>query len=150
VAQEWGKQLEVRKNVQQLFEKVWSPSVSWSEKSNNEMTWDDAVTYCKNLGGRLPTIDELRTLIQNCPATETGGECGVTDECLSFDCQNDACDGCENAESVKNSKLGDTTEWFWSSSELSGDADLAWFVGFYRGGVYGGLKSNSRHVRCLR
>jgi hypothetical protein len=69
--------------------------LNWSDASSNKMTWDEAITYCENLGGRLPTISELRTLIQNCPGTETGGECGVTDDCLSSDdCRTDPCDGC--------------------------------------------------------
>ena len=67
---------------------------------------------------KVPSIDELRTLIQNCPATETGGECGVTDTCLSFRlCSLNACTGCEfdNYGKGKYSKLGDI-EQFWSSS----------------------------------
>ena len=48
--------------------------LNWSDASNDSMNWYDAVEYCKDLGGRLPTISELRTLIQNCSATETGGE----------------------------------------------------------------------------
>lgn len=61
--------------------------LSWSDKAIEKMNWDDAIKYCEDLGGRLPTIDELRTLIQNCPATETGGECGVTEGCLKISCQ---------------------------------------------------------------
>ncbi|HPS31665.1 MAG TPA: DUF1566 domain-containing protein [bacterium] len=155
-AQEFGKQLEVRKNVQQLFEKVWSPSVSWSEKSNNDMDWNDAKIYCDNLeedgysDWRLPTISELRTLIKNCPATETGGECGATDSCLSSDCRNDPCGGCEEDETGKYSKLGDT-EWLWSSSEPSDIAEFAWVVHFGYGNVlYNFYKYNNINVRCLR
>jgi len=121
--------------------------LNWSDASSDYMTWDEAITYCENLGGRLPTISELRTLIQNCAATETGGECGVTDDCLSYDCWNDPCDGCEYDESGKYSVFGDTY-WFWSSSELSDAAGLAWSVDFVNGHVY--YVSYYFYVRCVR
>jgi hypothetical protein len=123
----------------------------WSNASSNSMDWDNAITYCENLGGRLPTISELRTLIQNCPATETGGECGVTDSCLSFDdCRNDPCGGCEHDESGKYSVFGDTG-WFWSSSEQSEHSDYAWVVEFSGGYVGDGYESyHLFHVRCVR
>ena len=126
-------------------------SLNWSDASSSFMTWDEAVTYCENLGGRLPTISELRTLIQNCSGTETGGECGVTDACLSDDnCGNDACSECENDESGKYSVFGDTA-WFWTSSELSGDASLVWAVYFGNGLVHGYYKSDHYgSVRCAK
>jgi TPR repeat protein/uncharacterized protein YecT (DUF1311 family) len=44
---------------------------------------------------RVAAIDELRTLIQNCPSTETGGDCEVSPDCLEQKCQNKACTSCE-------------------------------------------------------
>jgi hypothetical protein len=104
--------------------------LNWSDASSDTINWDEAVEYCKDLGGRLPTISELRTLIQNCPATETGGECGVTDSCLSSSaCRDSSCDGCSGGSSNhgKYSVFGDTG-FFWSSSVLSDILDLAWRV----------------------
>lgn len=46
---------------------------------------------------RLPTIDELRTLIKGCPSTETGGDCPATVECYGKDqgeCLGADCSGC--------------------------------------------------------
>ncbi len=125
--------------------------LNWSDASSSPMTWDEATTYCENLGGRLPTISELRTLIQNCPGTETGGECGITDDCLpAADCWNDACEGCEYDESGKYSVFGDTCR-LWSSSEQFEYADYAFFVNFY----YGFTSTTPRkfgdyHVRCVQ
>ena len=31
----------------------------WSNASSKSMDWDNAITYCENLGGRLPTISEI-------------------------------------------------------------------------------------------
>jgi len=127
--------------------------LTWSGASYHSM-WSEAVTYCENLGGRLPTISELRTLIQNCPETETGGECGVTDECLSpNDCRNDPCGGCEYDEnnSGKYSVFGDSA-WLWSSSESS-DVIYGWNVGF-KWGYVSLLSPSARgyhyYARCVR
>jgi len=124
----------------------WSDDLS--NDLNNLMTWDEAVTSCENLGGRLPTISELRTLIQKCPATETGGWCGVTDNCLSSDCWLDSC-GMYESDYAGYSVFGDIYH-LWSSSELSDDADNVWSVLFSNGGVYGENKSSSSGVRCVR
>lgn len=128
---------------------------TWSEAVKNK-TWEEAKTYCENLvecgysDWHLPTISELRTLIQNCPATMTGGECGVTDSCLSYnECENSACSGCGSDVSGKYSKLGDTG-YFWSSSVRSDISDSAWHVDFYFGSVYDNGKSITNSVRCVR
>ena len=62
-----------------------------------------AADYCAGLGDggwRLPDINELRSLIRGCPATELGGECAISDpECLDISnpaCWNEIgpCEGC--------------------------------------------------------
>jgi len=122
----------------------------WSEASSSSMDWDNAITYCENLGGRLPTISELRTLIQNCPATETGGECGVTDSCLSDgDCWDDVCNGCVKDESGKYSVFGDNY-YFRSSSDLSDNTDYTWCVGFKFGIVLFNNKFHVSDVCCVK
>lgn len=129
---------------------------TWSPKASSMMTWHDAVSYCDNLtecgysNWHLPTISELRTLIQNCSGTVTGGSCGVTDSCLSFSsCYEESCYSCSYDESGGYSKLGDTSE-FWSSSVLSDYSSDAWGVVFYDGHVYGTSKGSISHVRCVR
>ncbi|MGI6393849.1 MAG: DUF1566 domain-containing protein [bacterium] len=128
----------------------------WSLKASSSKTWEEAVAYCDNLeesghsDWRLPTISELRTLIQNCPRTETGGECGVTDDCLEDSYWSDACRGCDYASDGRYSKLGDTGG-FWSASEPSDVTHYAWSVSFYDGLVGNSYKGNcGGHVRCVR
>lgn len=127
-------------------------SLNWSEKSSNHMSWYDAKTYCANIGGRLPTIAELRTLIQNCPATQTGGECKVNDpDNLSYSADwTDACDGCGYDESVKYSVFGDR-EYFWSASERSDLTENAWLLASGIGGLTKLHKycDDYRYVRCV-
>ncbi|MBO4710565.1 DUF1566 domain-containing protein [bacterium] len=141
-------------------------NLQWSNISYNSMPWDQAVNYCKNLneGGyndwRLPTIDELRTLIKNCYETEAGGKCTVKNDCLSMDCfDENYCNGCSqrNNYNVYNggyySKLGDDGDvTLWSSSNLLNNASYAWRVSFDVAMVYLGDKSNEFgfKVRCVR
>ena len=131
-------------------------NLKWSQKTSERMNWNQAINYCKNLhednhnDWHLPTISELMTLIQNCPATQIGGKCKVTDNCLSHsDCGNDACFGCKSDNSGKYSKLGDTDP-FWSSSTASDYTYFAWHVNFYSGHVLVVNKSGYDYVRCVR
>ncbi len=121
----------------------------WSDPFLDTMNWSDANTHCQNLGGRLPTISELRTLIQNCPATQTGGSCGVTDSCLSSYCRDSSCDGCSSDSSGKYNVFGHTG-WFWSSSAYLYNADFVWYVLFINGDVLTILKSYTNYAMCVR
>jgi len=132
----------------------------WSEKSSSKMTWDDAISYCRALfeedlyGWRLPNIDELRTLIKNCPKTETGGECKISEKnnCLYDKCRNSC--ACEYKEENGGyySKLGDDDKvWLWSSSTRLDFKNWAWIVGFHYGTIGNDPKDKTKHhVRCVR
>lgn len=138
--------------------------LEWSDKSSNRMTWNAAKNYCSNLteGGhndwRLPNIDELRTLIKNCPKTETGGQCKVSEKsgCLSYLQCGGYKDGSCHCESRSNnggyySKLGDPDGvWLWSSSTTSDATDGAWGVGFEQGYLFSYGKLDGSYVRCVR
>ena len=134
----------------------------WSAKSSAEMNWDDAVNYCKNLdeGGykdwKLPNIDELRTLIQNCPGTVTSGGCKVSEKthCLNPiqknpKCYLSDCHSCPVDSTGGYSKLGDIN-WLWSSSARPDMEDYAWGIYFYGGNLSQGPKSGNNYVRCVR
>lgn len=129
---------------------------NWSAASTDTMNHSNAISYCEDLsdGGytwRLPTINELRTLIQNCSATQTGGTCGVTDTCLESSCKNDDCGGCSGSESY--SKFGDTGK-FWSSSQSTGGIFSYWGVDFDIGSIEKGAllvgDFSFARVRCVR
>lgn len=145
-----------KKHFKKVTDAVKKPVAGkWSKKSTVKMNWDDAKKYCEDLkegkysNWRLPTISELRTLIKNCPATETGGACKVTSECLHHsNCGNDDCSGCVPAHG-RYSRFGDT-EVLWSSSERAGIRGVVWHVSFSNGFVGSLEKSESSHVRCFR
>ncbi len=136
-----------------------STGIVWSNEAPSKMTWKSASGYCNNLTEgqyskwRLPDIDELRTLIVNCPATATGGACGIseTEECLSSDCDTDnSCSSCNSGESdVSYSKLGDLG-FFWSGSALSDRADYAWRIGFGSATVSYDYKTSENKLRCVK
>ena len=125
------------------------------------MEWKAASTYCDSLSEEgfsdwhLPTISELRTLIQNCPGTETGGECKVSDSCLSpEECHDyDLCKCTYDVyERGKYSKLSDTNV-LWSSSMLQGDEDLdylVWIVDFRDGDIESENINYPLYFRCVR
>ena len=117
----------------------------WSDASREKMTWDDAKTYCENLkeGGfndwRLPTIDELRSLVKNCKDTMTGGACRITDKCRTSSCFDDALSKSDcwcPKNQAQYSKLGDHGT-FWSDSYYSplDDACAHYVLNFDSGGI---------------
>ena len=131
----------------------------WSAKSSDEMNWDDAGSYCENLteGGyddwRLPTIDELRTVIQNCSGSQIGGACAISDpdHLSNSDFSNDCYCDSMGSNNGYYSRLGDDDlVSLWSSSTTSGNTDRAWRVGFDDAYVYGYNKSGNNYVRCVR
>jgi hypothetical protein len=122
--------------------------LDWSNPSPNRMNHSNAIKYCRDRGGRLPTISELRTLIKNCPSTQTGGACKVTDSCLLSSCWSRGT--CFPNCSGNNSVFGDTG-WFWSSSVLSDGAGTPWGVGFSSGGVGNDDRGDyDGSVRCVK
>ncbi|MBO4441108.1 DUF1566 domain-containing protein [bacterium] len=101
----------------------------WSAKSENKMPWNDALNYCQNLtegdfnDWRLPSINVLKTLVQNCSS-----------------CANEDYTG-------KYSKFGDTV-YLWSSSE--GEDSTAQSIYFSDAGTYSVSIDTNVNVRCVR
>ena len=136
-------------------------NLTWYDRSPNAMTWNDAKQYCENLpeddlnAWRLPTIDELRTLIKNCPKTETGGECKVSDKDKHLADQYFFSEkyktNCSCEDQGNYSKLNDGNLWLWSSSKRKG-YEAYWTV--YFGSAKVMTRNNNgkelSHVRCVR
>lgn len=109
----------------------------WSSKSKDPKSQYNAGEYCGMIseGGytdwRLPTISELRTLVQHCPPMETGGTCEVTDLCTGISCWEENCTHgyCPSEWAGKYSKLGDIGR-LWSSTSKGGAWDYFWFMDF--------------------
>lgn len=136
-------------------------SMTWSNKSDSTMDWEGAVSYCDNLtecgysDWHLPTIDELRTTIQNCYDTMPGDICHVSEKnnCLSSSCKevgNSFCTCTSVDYNETYSIFGDKYINFWSSSVQSDNTDYAWYVGFTYGNVASYHKNAKIYVRCVR
>ena len=129
----------------------------WSARSLDTMDWTSAHSYCENStedgfkDWRLPTINELRTLIRNCSATRIGGSCQVKDpECLIIDCSFDACNCGFEEWNGEYSKFGESVT-LWSSSAVLYDRGGYWFVDFFTALVWcSGYGHNDSNVRCVR
>ena len=132
----------------------------WSHLENNDsienlFSWDESVSYCENLSlagyndWHLPTIDELRTLVQNSPGIEAGGTCKVseTNGCLSSDCWTEDCRSYDSSGYCKLNSV-----WSWSSSTLSDDSESVWFLSDYNYlSIYADKKAKYGFaVRCVR
>ena len=141
-----------------------STSKLWwqNEPPGSYFTWDEAKSYCNGLSylghadWRLPTISELRSLVRGCAATETGGSCGVTDECLTTSCQDASCDECTSGGGPASgcywpdAGLGGTCSWYWSSSSVAGASGFAWYVYFDFGLVHRIGVLYDCYARCVR
>lgn len=143
---------------------TWTSLKYYKDDGSSGLAWDESLAYCSDLeeGGytdwHLPNIDELRSLVQNCPGSELGGACKASeengcldkDECYSmgdcFSCSSD------KEKTGKYSKLNDAFEyWFWSSSTRTDYEDAAWVVEFYAAYIFYAKKTHDyMYVRCVR
>ena len=146
----------------------------WSKITSKNYDWSAAKRYCEKLseGGhndwKLPTIDQLRTLIKD-RETSSKGACKVTEKCSSFkecfsteacaeSCRNGYCEEYPGSYSV----FSDTSS-LWSSTLISdkkncdkkeGNCPKAWAVNFSIGHIEGYDNKTSTKdkypVRCVR
>jgi hypothetical protein len=81
--------------------------IEWGKSSEKKMNWEEAKRYAANQGGRLPTVKELRSLVD-------------------YDRHNPAVD----TQFFKDTK---TDGWYWTGTEVAGYSDSAWIVSFIYG-----------------
>ena len=157
------------RSVDNTSDEIWTDTntgLMWQvEPMGYNMIWSDASDHCDGLtlagysGWHLPTISELRSLIKECDATETGGSCGVIDNCLDYSgCWDDSCSGCSEGGGSADgcywpSQIEGSCTTYWSSSPVADYNYSAWGVNFdegcvefYSSGGYDDVPS----VRCVR
>ena len=148
------------------LDEIWTDEINkkmWQiYPSEKRLKWEDAKNYCSELtlGGyddwHLPSITELRSLIRGCVQAKQGGECKVSDSCLSISCWNkptcEACstdgypiDGCYWPTEIKGA-----CGWYWSSSRIEDVPQLVWNVAFNLGYVLNFDFFYRDNTRCVR
>jgi len=137
---------------------------TWYDEST-DLCWENPAVsgtyladHCEDLGEpwRMPTINELMSLIIGCDQLD----CGVTDpECLDYPGCADGCDdNCPPMEGPGpegcywHAELGGDCEGvlYESTSSLNGDDALSWFVNFYRGMPESDTEDTVVRIRCVR
>ena len=96
--------------------------LEWEAEASGPMSWDEAMAHAESLGDgwRLPTIEELETLLNRGRANPASSFPGMPSEC------------------------------FWTSTEYAGSASYAWYVYFYNGHVGFNDKTRTNLGRCVR
>ena len=143
----------------------------WQKAHSKAMHHEQAKEYCEKLSldgyndWRLPTIDDLRSLIKGCAATQTDGECKTHNNCLSSEnCWSTACQCEANKGEGENGFYWQKDTWdysgnewgyFWTSSLLSENHDYAWRVYFKLGAITSEYHDGDRffafyYARCVR
>ncbi|MCP4676024.1 MAG: DUF1566 domain-containing protein [Deltaproteobacteria bacterium] len=127
--------------------------------------YSDADEHCKDMDSswHIPSIEELRSLVRNCSASEwnllsdQGGACQVSNDCNSVSCRDSSCEApCEdNPDCYWDSELsgscsgdGDWNRLYWSSINKGDSNNEAWTLSFYNGDIVSRRKDYDARIRC--
>ena len=138
---------------------VWS-SADVHSNYDNPASWLDKAIQCRESseGGiskwRIPTIDEVRTLLPSNENLKTGGECKVTNECFDYaseECFNEAVCSEEGGE-IMISSLFDYSGYLTGTVADAENIDYSWFVNLRTGSLERIFKGNDlfHESRCIK
>ena len=129
--------------------------LTWQNPSVGEMMdWASATQYCADLDlsgytdWRLPTIDDLRSLIRGCPATELRNTTcpdplkNTCEECSYMDGPDDGC--------YWPYEMEGSCSYYWSTSLVEDQPNATWRVNFDDANVVIDHIDSDAHVRCIR
>ncbi len=131
--------------------------LTWESPTHADLkNWDGATSYCNDLfldgssDWRLPSINELRSLVRDCDKSAFGGSCGVSDVCSSETCfVFSECGGCAfNAACYKPSELQGTCAYHWSSTQANDQQ--AWALSYESGALFLSGVVSTLVARCVR
>ena len=138
---------------------VWS-SADIDSNYDKPASWLDKAVQCResNEGGiskwRIPTIDEVRTLLPSNENLKTGGECKVTNECFDYasaDCFNESVCSEEGGEMIISS-LFDYSGYLTGTVADAENTDYSWFVNMRTGSLERIFNGNDlfHESRCIK
>lgn len=110
----------------------------------------DTLTLCGHSDWHLPTIQELRSTLRNCSATQTAGSCSVTESCLAEMCATAACAGCGSGDHAPAQLSNMGVPVWWSSSARSDASSEVWTVDISQASVQPTNKTARWGGRCVR
>ena len=141
----------------------------------NQTAYSEAVKFCDDLDyaghndWRLPTIDELRGIVEGYSDIESGGRCKVTSKCLQTSCvikgqKNGNDTPCSNPDTeimqgngpkgcYFDDVWGDFCGKYWSSSAVQGAADMSFQLDFSDPAIIAATTtgmSSFGYARCVR
>ncbi len=126
------------------------------------LSYPMAIDYCENLvldeqaDWRLPSIDELRSLLRGCPSTQSDGSCTVTEDCRLATClENEACTKCNAAGGPNDGcywpdAISGNCRSYWSYSTVVEESTDSWSIDFNTGAIEAVDWFTPKSVRCVR
>ncbi len=134
--------------------------LQWRTNSSGSMRFrDDLAGRCGTLddasvtGWRVPTITELRSLVEGCTLADA---CGVNNQCLESSCWDHDCDArCVLNEGPRDGcYLADELEGpcgaYWSSDGVTGEEHLGWVQDFRDASIASFPNTVNAELRCVR
>jgi hypothetical protein len=123
----------------------------------------DAQSFCASLDQcgfsdwRVPSVLELRTIIDGCTATNVAGSCPLGTTCNASSCNQSSCNGCSWGSGpsaggcyLESELVSDCSASYLSSTPDDDNSVQAWSVDFADGSISSEPVTNAQAVRCLR
>lgn len=132
-------------------------SLMWMQSVGFPESYDEAENHCSDLDlgthsdWRLPTIEEVRSLIIDCEATALGGACGVCDDSCTTDettCRAD-CEGCDFAAHLDALFIA-TAGSTWSTTAVGYTGGMMYAVDFRNASVVTLSNMGNARAFCVR
>jgi hypothetical protein len=136
--------------------------ISWQAYTTGLQSWSEAKAFCEGLGSapvdkwRMPTIEELRSLVFGCSTTAAGGVCPIATGC-GVGCMVQPCEGCGafSGPGPGNSYLGaaffENTGGSWSTATFDSNGDdMAFVLNVANGALQARATIGSFTARCVR
>jgi len=138
----------------------------WEEPPPNTTgSWTEARQHCSDMGGawRMPTLDELRSLVRGCASSywnileDSGGACGLHNDCSELACWSGDCMGCASNSGPDDDPAGcywppalsGTCGIYWTSTPYADDTSESWGITFDTSALWHFANTSGRRVRCV-
>ena len=126
--------------------------INWQkDKSEEALSWDDAVSYCNYLelegitNWVLPNKEHYFYLFGGCQDDVMYGDAGFCDSCLQIENN-----GTKKLSEKCNKMFPYDDNMFWTSNQDLATGNRAWFVSLKSGMISHSNMSSELYARCIR